>query len=284
MSSECELLIESQSLQIVEQVMATVYGEAKRIEAKFSRYLDNNIVYHINHSVGQPIKVDSETTLLIDFAFSCYQLSEGLFDISSGVLRKAWRFDGSDNIPSQEQLSLLLPYIGLEKLQWNNRYLTLPEGMQLDFGGIGKEYAVDSCLKMALQITAEMSIELPMLLNFGGDLVCNRARENGEPWKIGIESVGGGPPAIVTLKSGALATSGDANRYLLKNGVRYSHILNPITGCSVIGAPNSVTVSAQSCIEAGLLSTMAMLQGDQAISFLDQQQVKFWVQDAFINY
>ena len=84
---------------------------------------------------------------------------------------------------------------------------------------------------------------------------------------------------MLTLKNGALATSGDANRYLLKNGIRYSHILNPLTGSSVINAPRSITVSAESCIEAGLLSTLAMLQGDQAKAFLAQQQVNFWIQE-----
>ena len=274
MASKCDVLIDSQSAEISQQIMIAVFNEAKRIEAKFSRYLDNNIVYQINHSVGKSIKVDKETALLIDFAFSCYQLSHGLFDISSGVLGKVWCFDGSDNVPSNDQLSALLPYIGLDKLKWENRNLVLPQGMQLDFGGIGKEYAVDSCLKKALQITSEV----PLLLNFGGDLICNRARKNGDAWNIGLESIGGGAPAIIKIKSGALATSGDANRYLLKHGVRYSHILNPMTGCSVLDAPSSITVSASSCIEAGLLSTLAMLQGKQAISFLEVQQATFWVQ------
>ena len=274
MASECIVLVQCESEKSAVAIINTVCEEAKRIEAKFSRYLKHNIVDQINNSKGKALQLDSETAQLLDFAFTCYQLSEGMFDISSGVLRKAWHFDGSDKLPSAEQISLLLPFIGLDKLSWKAGQLTMPPGMQLDFGGIGKEYAVDCCLKKVSQLPETF----PCLLNFGGDLICNGPRKDGTSWKIGIDSVGGGVPAVVTLKQGALATSGDANRYLFKNGQRYSHILNPISGYSVLDAPRSITVAAQSCIEAGLLSTMAMLKGAQATQFLQQQQVKFWVQ------
>lgn len=274
MASQCEVLIDCKSVEVAERIIDVVFKETKRIETKFSRYLKDNIVYQINRSHGQAIKVDHETAQLVDFAFSCYHISDGLFDISSGVLSQVWHFDGGENIPSNDQVASLLAFIGLHKIHWENGFLTLPQGMQLDFGGIGKEYAVDSALKKALQI----SNKVPLLLNFGGDLVCNGPRKNGQAWKIGIDSVGGGEPAVVTLAQGALATSGDANRYLLKEGRRYSHILNPLTGFPVLDAPRSITVSSQSCLEAGLLSTMAMLQGNQATDFLAQQQVQFWIQ------
>jgi len=275
MASDCEVLVECSKTLLAKQVIEAVFIEAKRIECKFSRYLNNNVVYQINNSSGAQITLDKETAHLVDFASLCYQISDGLFDISSGVLRKIWSFDGSEKIPERLQINKLLPFIGFDKLNWQTPNLTLPVGMELDFGGIGKEYAVDCCLVKALEINAE----LPVLLNFGGDLNCNGPRRNGEAWKVGIESVGGGKPAVISLRQGALATSGDANRYLLKAGVRYSHILNPLTGYSVIDAPRSVTVAAESCLEAGLLSTMAMLQGGQADAFLREQQVNFWVQE-----
>ncbi len=275
MASGCEVLVECSEALPAKQMIEAVFVEAKRIESKFSRYLKTNIVYKINNSAEKQVCLDDETAHLVDFAYLCYQLSDGLFDITSGVLRKLWSFDCSDKIPQNKQIKQLLPLIGLDKLTWRAPYLTVPKGMELDFGGIGKEYAVDCCLAKAQQINDKQ----PILLNFGGDLICNGPRKNGQAWKVGIESVGGGNPAVLTLKNGALATSGDANRYLLKNGIRYSHILNPLTGSSVINAPRSITVSAESCIEAGLLSTLAMLQGDQAKAFLAQQQVNFWIQE-----
>lgn len=280
MASPCEILVEySESsrqaypFSDIESMMWTVYREAKRIEQKFSRYVEGNIVFKINTSRGLTIKLDEETGRLIDFAYQCYELSDGLFDISSGVLRNVWMFDGSDNVPNQSMIDPILERIGLNKINWKPPYITLLEGMELDFGGIGKEYAVDRCLQVA-----DSLIKLPILINFGGDLACNGPRENKKPWQVGIESVGGGNPAKVSLPGGALATSGDAKRYLVKNGIRYSHILNPLTGSSVLGAPRSVTIAAPTCIEAGLMSTMAMLQGNEAENFLNEQDVLHWIQ------
>jgi len=81
---------------------------------------------------------------------------------------------------------------------------------------------------------------------------------------------------ILELSAGALATSGDMNRYLLKSGVRYSHILNPQTGWPVVDPPRAITVAAATCIEAGTLATMAMLQGERAEKFLKAEGVRAW--------
>lgn len=281
MASPCEILIDVDTEQgsdysekQLEATIRAVYEEAKRIEQKFSRYVKGNVVDQMNNSDGTPLVLDDETSRLMDFAFQCYQLSDGLFDISSGVLRKVWTFDGSDQVPSKQSIQLILKNIGLNKLHWHSPHLKMPADMELDFGGIGKEYAVDCCLKLATE-----TIPLPILINFGGDLACNGPRKNNTPWQVGIESVGGGAPAAIRLPHGALATSGDARRYLMKDGVRYSHILNPLTGSSVLGAPRSITIAAPTCIEAGLMSTMAMLQGHDAAEFLNHQDIPHWIQD-----
>ncbi len=276
MASPCEVLMDMHDCLLAQQFVHACYTEAKRIEQKFSRYVHNNVMYQLNHSHDNGIELDAESTLLMDFAFTCFNMSDGLFDVSSGILRRAWKFDGSDRVPSEQQINALLPAIGLGKISWQKPHLTLAKNMELDFGGIGKEYAVDRCLQ---KIMAKMGARrIPVLLNFGGDLVCNGPRFNHTPWQVGIESVGGGAAARVSLSSGALATSGDARRFLLKDGVRYCHILNPKTGHPIMAAPRSVTVAAASCVEAGLLSTLAMLQGADAKAFLEEQQVTHWLQ------
>ena len=234
-------------------------------------------MFTLNNSAGKPLQLDDESALLMDFAFQCYELSDGLFDVTSGILRKAWKFDGSENVPTQAQINELLPFIGLDKISWQAPNFSLPQNMEMDFGGIGKEYAVDRCMQKAMGIT--VSEHIPLLLNFGGDLISNGARANGQSWQVGIESVGGSGSCVVSLKGGALATSGDARRFLIKDGIRYSHILNPKTGLSIIAAPRSVTVAAQTCVEAGLLSTLAMLQGEEARNFLEEQDISHWIQD-----
>jgi thiamine biosynthesis lipoprotein len=81
---------------------------------------------------------------------------------------------------------------------------------------------------------------------------------------------------VINLSCGALATSGDTQRYLLRDGVRYGHILDPTTGWPVENAPRSITVAADTCTQAGMLSTLAMLRGTHAEAFLEEEGVQFW--------
>jgi thiamine biosynthesis lipoprotein len=86
----------------------------------------------------------------------------------------------------------------------------------------------------------------------------------------------GGVARHIDLTVGALATSGDSRRFLLKDGKRYGHVLDPRSGWPVVGAPRSVTVAAATCTEAGMLATLALLQGTEAEAFLEAQAVQFW--------
>ena len=275
MGSPCETLIETTDEKLAAEVTRAVASEAWRIETKFSRYRDDNVIHQIHNAEGQKTKVDAELSLLLDFAQECYRLSDGLFDITSGVLRRIWKFDGSDNIPSQQQSDALLEIIGWNKVSWQPPYFTLPAGMEIDLGGIGKEYAVDKAGQLARQLT-----DIPVLVNFGGDLFATSAPLTKSAWQVGIESVNDtAHSAMITISNGGVATSGDANRFLESDGIRYSHVLDPGTGRSVQGAPKSVTVAAETCIEAGFLSTLAMLKGKHARSFLQTQDVVFWIQE-----
>lgn len=273
MASPCEILIDTASRDIAEPLIALGAQEAHRIEKKFSRYRHDNIIYQINSANGLPIEVDAETAQLLDFANQCYKLSDGLFDITSGVLRRIWKFDGSDRVPTQEQIADVLPLVGWHRAVWKQPCLTLPVGMEIDLGGIGKEYAVD---RVAREMAQHRSV--PVLINFGGDMAATGLRHEGQMWTVGIENPQQTATAasIIRLGRGGVATSGDARRYLMKDGIRYGHILNPKTGWPVHPAPRSVTVVANSCTEAGLLATLAMLQGENAEQFLTEQSVQFW--------
>ena len=278
MASPCELLIETRDRQLAQDCLTLAETEAHRTEQKFSRYRDDNIIYQINHSAGKPVKVDDETAALLDYADQCFLISEGLFDITSGVLRNCWHFDGKNTIPSQKQIDALLPFIGWQKIQWQRPVITLPEAMEIDLGGIGKEYAVDRVTLLLKQKT-----QTSILVNFGGDLAITHPRKQTEGWHIGVAD-----PDIDTeqnvdkalhcyvLQQGAMTTSGDAHRYIEHQGKRYGHILNPITGWPAADAPRSITVLANTCLEAGILSTLAILKGKQAQEFLEQQEVLYW--------
>jgi FAD:protein FMN transferase len=273
MASPCEVLLSSTDQSAALELGTLASREAQRVERKFSRYRNDSVTAWIHENRGTRIELDEETASLIDFAGRCFELSDGLFDITSGVLRRAWKFDGSDRVPDSGAIRNLLPLVGFDKLEWRSPHLKVPSGMELDFGGIGKEYAVDRAYDL---LAAARSA--PFLINFGGDLRANRPPPHG-PWQVGIERPDTDREAtmILDLEHGALATSGDSRRYLLKDGVRYGHILDPRTGWPVPDAPRSVTVAASSCTEAGLLSTLALLQGARAEEFLEEQGARFWL-------
>jgi FAD:protein FMN transferase len=273
MASPCELLVRASQLGVARELGEWAAGEAWRVEQKFSRYRDDSVIAWIHAHRGTPVELDEETASLMNFAERCYTISEGMFDITSGILRRAWTFDGSDRLPQSAAIEALLPFVGFDKLKWRSPWLELPIGMELDFGGFGKEYAVDRAYDLLARSSAG-----PFLLNFGGDLRANAPPPRGR-WQVGIERPDRERDAkmILELERGALATSGDSRRFVLHDGVRYGHVLNPKTGWPVAHAPRSVTVAASSCTEAGLLSTLAMLQGPRAREFLNEQGVKYWV-------
>lgn len=287
MASPCELLVAGDDVPLARELTRIVYEEAQRIEQKFSRYRDDNVIAAINRAAGERVAVDEEINRLLDYAETCWQLSDGAFDITSGVLRRAWKFDGSDRLPEQAQIDELLPLVGWQKVQREAGSIRLPAGMEIDFGGIGKEYAVDRALMLASAQT-----DAALLVNFGGDLACNGTSAPGllpddastggnsratRTWTVGVEKPGGGVARLLRFRAGSLTTSGDARRFLLKDGVRYGHILDPRTGWPVRDAPRSVTVVARTCIEAGTLSTLAILRGREAGEFLAAQEAQHWI-------
>jgi thiamine biosynthesis lipoprotein len=275
MASPCEVHVSGVGRSEAEDVVAAVCAEARRIETKFSRYRRGNVVDRINRAAGRPLQVDYETGRLLDYAAQLRGLSEGRFDITSGVLRRAWTFDGGEAVPSADAIDELLLSVGWDRVKWTNPILEMRSGMEIDLGGIGKEYAVDRAASLVRDQVEHC------MINFGGDLVAigppRTAEQQSNGWTVGIESLSGGQAAKrISLTTGALATSGDSRRYLIRNGKRFGHILDARSGWPVTNAPRSVTVLASSCTQAGMLATFAMLMGDGAEDFLESQDVTYW--------
>jgi FAD:protein FMN transferase len=236
-------------------------AEVKRIEAKYSRYLADSVLSQINYQAGRGVsaETDLETALLLDFADMCYQQSDGLFDITSGVLRRVWDFRAAEP-PSREAIASVLPLIGWDRVQRTPSTIILPEkGMQIDFGGFGKEYAADRAAAILLTHGIDHGF-----VDLGGDVVVTGAQIDGAAWSLGVCHPREEKQllATVAIASGAVATSGDYERYIDFAGQRYSHILNPRTGKAVHGF-QSVTAFAPSCMVAGSITTIAMLKGEK---------------------
>lgn len=273
MATPCEVRIETDDMATARAAAVAAEAEARRIEAKFSRYRGDSVIGKINASAGRDIEVDEETARLLDFADHCFRLSDGLFDVTSGALRRIWTFDGSDRLPGEDQIAQIRELIGWQRVSWQRPILRLAPGMEIDFGGLAKEYAVDRALAAVRAVT-----DAPSLVNFGGDLCVSGPRRSGDGWKVAIESVDTDRKAagLLHVTQGAIATSGDARRFLLSNGKRYGHILDPRSCRPVEMAPRSVTVAAENCVEAGLIATLAILQGKDSEAFLEREGVRAW--------
>jgi len=278
MGTECLLHLYAQRSAVAEEMAQAVIAEVIRIEQRYSRFRPDSFLTEINRTAAQGgiLEVDEETAGLIDYAYACYRKSAGLFDISAGILYQAWDFS-SNRLPKQSHVDALLPRVGLEKILWKRPFLQFPlPGMRLDFGGIGKEYAADRVADLCLSNGIEYG-----LVDLGGDIRIIGPHPDGSPWRVGIRD-----PAhpettmtVVEVGKGAIASSGDYERYIEVAGKRYCHILNPTNGWPVRGL-SSVSVMADHCLVAGSIATMAMLKGRDAIPWLESLGVAHvWAED-----
>ena len=266
MGSPCSVQYCADSAQHAESVYRLVTERIAQLEQRYSRYRDDSLISAINRHAGSGIKtpIDPETAALLHYAEQCYQESRQLFDVTSGVLRQLWQVHKTE-LPSKDQIRAVLPLIGWKKVQWDEQSIYLPQsGMQLDFGGIVKEYAADSVAELCRQQGIHHGI-----IELGGDIKVIGPLPNGQGWPVAIRDPRQ-PDKIIAqleLSSGALASSGDYERFLLIDGVRYSHILNPKTGRPVTGL-RAVSIVAEHCVVAGSLATIAMLKANKGIAWL----------------
>jgi len=270
----CALQLYAGSASALQAAAAAAQAEVLRIEAKYSRYREDSVLSQINASAGaaQGVTVDEETAALLDYAAAAWEQSGGLFDATSGVLRRAWDFRAG-RMPADGELQALLSCVGWGKLRWDRPQLRLPAGMELDFGGFGKEYAVDRVAALLQALGLRHG-----LVELGGDLRAVGPHPDGAPWRVGIRHPRAPeqPIATVDLATGAIATSGDYERYFERDGRRYSHILDPRSGWPVSG-PASVSVLAEQCLIAGTVTTVAMLKGEACEPWLETMELPWLV-------
>lgn len=268
MGTPCEIQLFVEDQELAQRIAALVIADVQRLEGLYSRYKPDSLLSKINAvaTSGGSITVDAETAGLLDYAATCHQQSDGLFDISSGILRQAWRFE-TGQLPDQSLIKQLLKRVGWHKLRWHAPVLEFPlAGMALDFGGIVKEYAVDRAAALSWHAGARHG-----LINLGGDIKLIGPRPGGEAWQVGIHHPRQKQALASTLAlcNGAVASSGDYERCIIVNGQRYGHILNPKTGWPVRRLA-SVSVVGDFCVVAGSASTIAMLKEEQGPCWLQQ--------------
>jgi len=279
MAAEHTIELAADDPDLARRAAAGAIADVQRIEAKYSRYRDDSVTTRINRAAGgAAVPIDAETAALLRYADQCYALSGGCFDITSGVLRRAWDFRREPPaLPAPDALARALALIGWQDVEWSADAVRLPRaGMEIDFGGIGKEYAADRAATLCVEAGVRHG-----LVNLGGDLRAIGPRPDGSPWRVGIRHPREQHAAIagIDLSEGALATSGDYERFIEIDGRRYCHILDPRTGMPV-QAWQSISVVAPLCVVAGSCATIAMLLEADAPAFLRAQGVQWLGVDA----
>jgi thiamine biosynthesis lipoprotein len=265
MGSACEVVLASHTKKEAESLAKLAIDEVLRIERKYSRYTTDSVIAKINQQAGYaPVACDDETWALFEFASQLFDKSDGLFDITSGVLRQAWDFKKLE-VPSSQKLEAFLPLIGWQKVVLQDQSIALPlPGMEVDLGGFGKEYAADR----AAQVLKQNGVTSGYV-NLAGDMRFLGPKPSGEHWMIGIQDPRQSDQVVATLplSQGGLATSGDYERYFELNGQRYCHVLNPKTGLSVQHW-RTVSVTSPASVVSGCTSTMTMLKEADGLAFL----------------
>jgi thiamine biosynthesis lipoprotein len=276
MGSACEVVLASHTQNEAESMAKLAIDEVLRIERKYSRYTTDSIIAKINQQAGRgALQCDDETWALFQFATQLFDKSDGLFDITSGVLRQAWDFKKPE-VPTSQKLEVLLPLVGWQKVVLQDQSIALPlAGMEVDLGGFGKEYAADR----AAQVLKEKGVTHGYV-NLAGDMRFLGPKSTGEPWMIGIQDPRARDQVVATLPitQGGLATSGDYERYFELNGQRYCHVLNPKTGMPV-SYWRSVSVTSPATVVSGCTTTMAMLKEADGLAFLQATGFDFFAID-----
>jgi FAD:protein FMN transferase len=272
MGGQNELRLYSSSEEAAGKIANKAINEVFRIEQRYSRYLPGSLISQINNSSGMEFALpDAESIHLFQVADHWFNTSDGMFDITSGILRNLWN-SSLKMLPSQDEIKQFLENVGWHKVIFGDGKIQLPKkGMELDLGGVAKEYAVDR----ATQVLMEEGV-ISGLVNLGGDIRILGPHLDGSPWPIQIvnPTKSGGILATINVAKGSLTTSGDYLRYLEIDGKKYCHILNPKTGLPV-SYWKSVTVLAPLCLQAGYTSTFSMLLEAEALDMLNKSSLQY---------
>ena len=276
MASRCELRIGAADARTAERLARQAIAEVRRIETKYSRYRPDSVVSRINAAAGrEAVPCDGETMSLMGYAAALHGASDGLFDITSGVLRRAWDFR-QPKMPAARELEPLLALVGWSKVECGEQDVhLLRAGMEIDFGGFGKEYAADRAAAMLADAGVRHGY-----VNLGGDMRFIGPDLDGRAWSIGIQDPRDpdGVVASIPISGGALATSGDYERFFEIDGRRYCHILDPRDGMPV-RYWRSVSVLAPMAIAAGSCSTITMLKQRDGLDFLNASEMGYLAVD-----
>jgi thiamine biosynthesis lipoprotein len=266
MGNTFEFTVVGNDKTLAYQKIALAIAEIKRIEKLFTTFDENSQTNHINRMAGiAPVKVDREVFELIKRSLKISAVTDGAFDITYGSIdKRLWNFDNTlTRLPDAETAKNMVRLINYRNVILDEKDCTImlkEKGMRIGFGGIGKGYAADRAKAVLVQAGVKSGI-----VNASGDLITWGLQANQQPWTIGIAHPDDARAAFswLNISDLAIATSGNYEKYVLINGKKYSHTINPKTGMPVTGI-KSVTVISPYAEIADAMATPVMVMGVQA--------------------
>lgn len=242
-----------------ERAISRAENEIRKPEAEWSVTDEGSEIWKVNHSGGQPVTVSDDTAQILQFALHMAEETDGALEPTIYPVLTAWGFTTDENrVPGEEELKSLLEKTGYEKVELDGNVITLPQGMELDLGAVGKGYAGD----LAAELVKEEGVT-SALLDIGGNVQAVGSRPDGSDWRLGLRNpFGEGNVGVLSASDCAVVTSGNYERYFVcEDGQVYGHIIDPETGRPVDNGLASVTIIAEEGKTGDALSTSMFVKG-----------------------
>ncbi len=261
MGSDFGITVVANNKEEADLYLDTAVGEIQRLEKIISSWDPNSQTSEVNRMAGiQPVKVSPELFNLIQQSLQISELTDGAFDISYASMDKIWKFDGSlTQMPSKEEIKNSVRLVGYKNVILNPEDSTVflkQKGMKIGFGAIGKGYAADLTKNKLQHMGAKAGI-----INASGDMCTWGKQPNGDDWMVAITNPKDKHKSFALLPiKGSVATSGDYEKFVKFNGVRYAHIIDPRTGYPTHGIL-SVTIFSPSAELCDALATSVFVMG-----------------------
>lgn len=261
LGTDCLLQFPASSGEKGRSFISAAMTWVENFEARYSRFRETSLLSRINAAAGKSwVTIDAEMERKLDLCASIHFMTQGVLDVTALPIQRLWDYKAeTPRVPSDAEIQAARRLVGFQKIKRETGKIFLPEpGMCLDFGGWGKEYAVD----VVAQIARDHGIQR-VLVDFGHDIRALGTPPERPAWHIGLEdpTAPGTHKGSVAVIDRGVASSGDYQRGFTLNGKRYGHIVDPRSGMPVSNECRQVTVIAPSCLQAGILSTAAFVLG-----------------------
>lgn len=272
MGSRYDITVVAANKEQGENYINIAVNEIKRIEKLISSWDKNSQTSLINKNAGiKPVKVDLELINLIERSLALSKLTEGAFDISYASMDKIWKFDGSmKEMPSKENIKASVSKVGYQNIVVDKKNQTVflkLKGMKIGFGAIGKGYSADMAKALLISKGVKAGI-----INASGDMNTWGKQPNGKDWEVAItnplnKNVSFG---IFPISNKAVVTSGDYEKFVIFNNVRYTHIINPKTGYPASGIISATVFAPKAELADALATSIFVMGSDVGINIINQ--------------